>query len=214
MKKITLIILLSVISLNAQTIYKVTPGSKGNKIILTVENESTEKELTNVKVKLANQLSSFNFHSTEEKIERVEKENSREAEFNFDVNITGDVNKTDTLRFIITGNDGTYQQKEILIGYELPAEYVLEQNYPNPFNPETTISYKLPFSGYTTLKVYDILGKEVATLVNEHQLAGQYSVQLNAAQITNLRHSLSSGVYFYRLTANDYQSIKKMILLK
>lgn len=212
--KTILMILLAANAAFAQTIYKVTPGSKGNQVILTIENESIEKELTNVKVRLINQPSSFNFRATEEAIEKIERGNSKEAEFNFDVSITDDVNKTDTLRFMITGSEGTYQQKEILIGYELPAEYVLEQNYPNPFNPETTISYKLPFSGYTTLKVYDILGKEVATLVNEHQLAGQYSVQLNAAQLTNLRHSLSSGVYFYRLTANEYQSIKKMILLK
>ncbi len=206
----------------AQTIYKVTPGSKGNRIILTVENESTEKELTNVKVKLANQSSSFNFRSLEEAIEKIARSNSKEAEFDFDVNITNDVTKTDTLKFMITGSEGTYQQKEILIGYELPFEYVLEQNYPNPFNPETTIKYQLPQEGFVTLKVYDILGREAATLVNEHQLAGQYAVRLNAAQITNMRCNLASGIYFYQLvvsganpfTSGKHHSVKKMILLK
>jgi hypothetical protein len=221
MKTIIMILLAASIG-PAQTIYKVTPGSKGNRIILTVENESKEKELTNVKVKLANQSSSLNFRSLEEAIEKIERGSGKEAEFSFDVNITADVSKTDTLKFIITGNEGTYKQKEILIGYELPTEYVLEQNYPNPFNPETTIKYQLPQDGFVTLKVYDILGREAATLVNEHQLAGRYTVQLNAAQITNMRYNLASGIYFYRLvvsgadplTSGKHHSVKKMILLK
>ncbi|MFA6456955.1 MAG: T9SS type A sorting domain-containing protein [Bacteroidota bacterium] len=88
-----------------------------------------------------------------------------------------------------------------------PTSYVLEQNYPNPFNPSTTINYSLPKSDRTTLKIYDILGKEVATLVNGSQEAGQYSVQFKAPQ-------LSSGVYFYRLESGSFNIVKKMMFIK
>ncbi len=92
-------------------------------------------------------------------------------------------------------------------GSSIPLEYALEQNYPNPFNPTTTISYQLPKDGMVTLKVYDILGAEVATLVNEEKIAGKYEVNFNARK-------LASGVYIYRLQASDYISVKKMMLLK
>ncbi|MBI1936891.1 MAG: T9SS type A sorting domain-containing protein [Ignavibacteriales bacterium] len=214
--KTIILIMLSASLAFTQTVYKVTPGSKGNQIILTVENESKEKELTNVKVKLMNQFSSFNFRSAEEEIEKIERGSSKEAEFSFDANITDDVNKTDTLRFLITGSEGTKQQKEILIGYELPTEYVLEQNYPNPFNPETMIKYVLPEASNVTLKVYDILGKEVAALVNENQQAGIHYSTLST------RHStLASGVYFYQLrvspsasSGHSFVQTKKMMILK
>lgn len=88
-----------------------------------------------------------------------------------------------------------------------PKEYNLSQNYPNPFNPTTQINYSVPKTSLVTIKVYDILGKEVATLVNKEKTAGNYPVQFNAT-------SLSSGVYFYRLQAGDYIETKKMILLK
>ncbi len=98
-------------------------------------------------------------------------------------------------------------QKVDFKGSELPATYSLEQNYPNPFNPSTTINYQLPQNGFVTLKIYDILGKEVATLVNEQKNQGRYSVDFDASR-------LASGVYIYQLRANDYMSSKKMLLLK
>ncbi|ACF12813.1 5'-Nucleotidase domain protein [Chloroherpeton thalassium ATCC 35110] len=88
-----------------------------------------------------------------------------------------------------------------------PATYALEQNYPNPFNPTTTINYTLASSGFVTLKVYDILGREVATLVNEQMKAGQHIATFNAARF-------ASGVYFYRLKAGEFVKVKKMMLLK
>jgi len=89
----------------------------------------------------------------------------------------------------------------------IPTKFELAQNYPNPFNPSTTISYQLPSNSFTTLKVYDMLGKEVALLVNEEQKTGSYSVQFNAIK-------LSSGIYFYRLQAGNNFETKRMILLK
>ena len=85
--------------------------------------------------------------------------------------------------------------------------YNLSQNYPNPFNPSTVISYQLPVIGFVTLKVYDILGREVATLVNEEKPAGEYEVEFNGT-------NLPSGIYFYQIKAGNYSETKKMVLLK
>jgi photosystem II stability/assembly factor-like uncharacterized protein len=89
----------------------------------------------------------------------------------------------------------------------IPTEYKLSQNYPNPFNPTTKISFALPKSGLVTLKIYDVLGKEVATLVNENRNAGSYIVDFNGA-------SLSSGVYFYKLETSGFTDVKRMMLVK
>jgi len=88
-----------------------------------------------------------------------------------------------------------------------PKEFKLFQNYPNPFNPSTTIKYHLPKDGFVTLKIFDILGREVKTLVNEQKSAGRYEVNFNAA-------SLASGVYIYCMEADDFNSVKKLLLLK
>jgi beta-glucanase (GH16 family) len=93
-----------------------------------------------------------------------------------------------------------------------PKSFELFQNYPNPFNPSTVISYQLPVISEVTLKVYDMLGNEVATLVDEYKPAGKYEVEFSVAQVSRLE--LSSGVYFYRLTAGEYTAVKKMIFLK
>jgi hypothetical protein len=97
------------------------------------------------------------------------------------------------------------------------STYKLEQNYPNPFNPSTTISYSIPSSSFVTLKVYDILGNEVATLVNEEKPEGSYEVNFSSkAGISSGAndHNLTSGIYFYRIHAGSYSETKKMILLK
>ena len=88
-----------------------------------------------------------------------------------------------------------------------PESFAISQNYPNPFNPSTTLKYGIPKESYITLKVYDILGREVATLVNKQQKAGYYEVDWNAA-------NNSSGIYFYRIQAGDFAETKKMILMK
>lgn len=88
-----------------------------------------------------------------------------------------------------------------------PTEYLLDQNYPNPFNPSTKISYSLKEEGLVTLKVYDILGKEIATLVNENKPAGIYEAEFNASQ-------LPSGMYIYKIQAGQFLDVKKMLLMK
>ncbi len=90
-----------------------------------------------------------------------------------------------------------------------PTAFTLNQNYPNPFNPTTIISWQSPESGRQTIKVYDILGNEAATLIDENKPAGSYKVEFNPGKL-----GLSSGVYIYKLISNDFVSTKKMIMLK
>ncbi|MCC6254452.1 MAG: T9SS type A sorting domain-containing protein, partial [Ignavibacteriaceae bacterium] len=118
--------------------------------------------------------------------------------------------------------DGTYEYSNIIeVDFSLPIGFSLEQNYPNPFNPTTTIKYSVPNvtlspdkSGINSvegsrvqLKIYDVLGNEISTLVNEEKPAGNYEIRFDAAK-------LSSGVYFYQLKAERFLETKKMILLR
>ena len=89
----------------------------------------------------------------------------------------------------------------------LPTEYELQTNYPNPFNPTTRIDYSLPFDSKVSLQIFDVLGREVVTLVNDNQKAGYYTIDFNAS-------NLASGIYYYRMIASDFIAIKKMVLLK
>ncbi len=89
----------------------------------------------------------------------------------------------------------------------LPLQFNLSQNYPNPFNPKTKINYELRFANYVSIIVYDVLGKEVGSLVNQKQNAGRYEIEFDGS-------NFSSGVYFYKLTTDDFTSVKRMILLK
>jgi hypothetical protein len=95
---------------------------------------------------------------------------------------------------------------------ELPTDYVLEQNYPNPFNPETRINYSIPESGYITLRIFNVSGLLVRTLYQGDQPAGRYEVVWDGKN--NSGSKVGSGVYFYRLQANNFAQVKKMVLLK
>jgi hypothetical protein len=100
------------------------------------------------------------------------------------------------------GTSGVQQVAELT-----PSSYKLEQNYPNPFNPTTTINYSVAKAGFVKIKVYDVLGREAATLINENKPAGNYTVQFNASKLV-------SGVYFYRIETDNFVQTKKMILMK
>ena len=105
-----------------------------------------------------------------------------------------------------------FELQQIAVGIDdivntIPLEYSLQQNYPNPFNPTSTIVYGIPNNGIVTLRVYNLLGEVMATLVNEEKAAGTYDVEFSAA-------GLPSGIYFYKLQAGNFVESKKMILLK
>jgi Secretion system C-terminal sorting domain len=119
-------------------------------------------------------------------------------------------------------DDGTYNYRLVQVDFDgmqktvgnvdvtvsnLPDNYTLLQNYPNPFNPTTTISYQIPKESFVSLKVYDVIGNEVADLVEKDLPAGTYKVNFNA-------QNLSSGVYFYQIKANNFSAVKKLILMK
>jgi hypothetical protein len=104
--------------------------------------------------------------------------------------------------------DGSFEYcDEVFVNNFAPVDFVLGQNYPNPFNPTTTIKYDLPNASEVSLIIYDILGRKVKTLVNEQQQPGRYEIMFDAS-------NLASGVYLYRIRAEDFVNTKKMILLK
>ncbi len=117
--------------------------------------------------------------------------------------------------YLFAGNDrGVWRRplSEMVTGVKeennnLPSNFSLEQNYPNPFNPTTVINFSIPKNYMVSIRVYDILGNEVANLMNEEKTAGSYSINFNASK-------LSSGVYFYRMQAGSFVKTKKLILMK
>jgi hypothetical protein len=107
-----------------------------------------------------------------------------------------------TMKYVLKNDDDGDNFK-----LKRPNEYELSQNYPNPFNPSTQIKYAIPQNGFVSLKVFDLLGREVCSLVNEYKEAGYYNTIFNGS-------NLSSGMYFYKLTCGNYTEVKKMILIK
>ena len=104
--------------------------------------------------------------------------------------------------------DGAFEySKTIEVEINPPAKFSLEQNFPNPFNPSTKISWQSPVPSWQTLKVYDVLGNEVATILNEFKHAGNYEIEFDAT-------TLASGIYYYQIKAGEFIQTKKMILIK
>ncbi len=191
----------------SQTIYEVVPGTKSNQIILSLSNISSITNAENVTVKLLKGSSNLQFNQDEQIIKRIDAKGETEAAFSFDIKREAPVNVKDSVEFMITDNKSIFQKKLFILNYTPPTDYKLEQNFPNPFNPVTTIQYQLPVDSKVILKVYDILGAEVTTLVNEVQQAGYRQVRFDAS-------TLSSGVYIYRVIAGNYILTKKMMVLK
>jgi photosystem II stability/assembly factor-like uncharacterized protein len=120
--------------------------------------------------------------------------------------LTGSVVDSSDNVFTIQGTNSVAERRA-----GIPTTIELEQNYPNPFNPSTVINYGVPHESIVTLRVYNMIGQEVATLINERQAAGRYTITFDAAQ---LKGTISSGLYFYRLTAGELVQIRKMTLVK
>ncbi len=119
------------------------------------------------------------------------------------------INGTDTLQLPGDANIGAHGTVTAVSDQnpKVASKFALNQNFPNPFNPSTVITYQLPTNSFVTLKVYDVLGREVKTLVSEHQNAGLHNLTFDAS-------NLPSGIYLYHIQAGNYSQMKKMVLVK
>ena len=205
---ITFLLIILLEHLNyAQNTYNVQLGVKNNQIVLELSNISSTETAKNLEVKLIKNSNHLTFNQTEKMIENITQGEETEATFTFDVEYNIGNVEADTIEFLITDNKSIYQTKQFILQYSLPTEYNLEQNYPNPFNPSTSIRYQVSSISQVSIKVYDILGNEVTTLVNEQKEPGYYEIEFNAIQF-------ASGVYIYRLQAGSFVSTKKMMVIK
>ena len=210
---LTLILLSTIIA--AQNNYDVQPGVKNNQIVLQLKNISETETASLPKPLLKRGLTNLVFKEIDNDTITLNPNEEKEIVYMFDVNYNIGTTETDTIEYLITDNKSVYLTKQFVLDYGVPTEYKLEQNYPNPFNPTTKIRYSIPNvalrqaqgDNFTTLKVYDILGNEVTTLVKEQKGPGYYEVDFNASQF-------ASGVFIYRLQSGSYVSSKKMMVLK
>jgi hypothetical protein len=178
-----------------QTVHTIPFASSGNMIELVVANRSSVA-VEDVRVALTHAPVWLKFARVEQTLSQIRAGEELAAVFSFSVEPSAPVGQEQTLRFVISSPTGEQWSKEIKIAVAPPEKFELFQNYPNPFNPSTTISYQLATASHVSLKVYNLLGQEVATLVNADRPAGYHEVQWNAAQ-------QASGVYIYELIFTD-----------
>ncbi|MBE0571885.1 MAG: T9SS type A sorting domain-containing protein [Ignavibacteriaceae bacterium] len=134
-----------------------------------------------------------------------------------DTDFDGDQRNADSTDIGADEFNGIYIPTGIEDEIGIPTEFALEQNYPNPFNPSTKIKYSVPQTSQVQIKVFDVLGKEIETLVNEEKPAGTYEIEFNTSSLSgsvSAKGGYASGVYFYQLKAEEFIETKKMILLK
>jgi len=206
MKKIFLFAILFYGLIHAQTIYELPFASKGNQIELSVAN-TTDITLENITVNIDATPGWINFEKCQAIIAKIAGNNESPALFEFSVDKKSPVGEEGKIIFKIKNLHGDEWSKEINVIVSKPVNYELTQNYPNPFNPSTKIEFIIPNDEKVTVKVYDILGREVETLLNDFREAGHHEVEFNASRF-------ASGMYIYRLTSGNFSQIKKMMLIK
>jgi hypothetical protein len=199
MKKITFGIALclsSTLCLGQESDGYVIPfASTGNVIELAVENATTLQS-TNVSVEATAVPSWIRFSKAKEVIAKLSGQSEQIASFTFSVEKTAPVGRTKKLTFVISTPNGQSWTKEISVKVGPPEKFELFQNYPNPFNPSTTISYQLTADSKVSLKIYNMIGQEVATLADGDKTVGFHQETWNASAV-------ASGAYIYRLIAKD-----------
>ncbi len=213
-----MILFITPVSLQAQTAankidqaYQIPFASSENLIELDVINTGTAL-ISSVQIKSFEQPSWLKLDENINVIDSLAAAATGLAKFTFSVNQNAPIGEVETLSFRIISDGTVIGTKEFLLAVEAPKEAALLQNYPNPFNPATTIGYDLPFSSIVELRVFDMLGREVALLVDGEQTPGHHQVQWDASQF-------SSGTYFYLLKIQgpegEYKTLnQKMILIK
>jgi hypothetical protein len=186
--------------------HRIPFASSGNSISLSIKNGSAYVA-ESIKVKIIQPPKWLIFKTIEQNIRKIEPNSKSTVSYIFSIDKEAPVNTQQTLNFNITTPSGEIWNKQITISVNPPETFELYQNYPNPFNPTTTISYQLPVSSNVTLKIFDILGREVATIVDEFRKAGYYKEVWDAS-------NYASGVYFYKIAYNKFTSIKKLAVVK
>jgi len=217
MKPMVLLLLLAFVAslVVAQTagdiMHEIPFASSGNTIDLAIENAALT-DVNRVTVTILNPPDWMNFQSQEAIIDYLPQGEERLATFSFSVDRKAPVRKDQQLFFLITGPNGQRWTKQMTVSVSPPEHFELFQNYPNPFNPTTTISYQLPADSRVTLTIFNLLGQEIATLVDDMRLAGYHETSWNAA-------SFASGTYIYRIVARDLNgkatvSQKRLVIVK
>lgn len=187
-------------------LYQIPFASTANRIELTILNAS-DRSTANLKIEAVNLPKWLNLSPSVQNISNIKPNEEKPVEFVFSVDKSATVNKEQTISFTISTPTGEQWTKQIKISIAAPESFELFQNYPNPFNPSTIINYQLSIDSYVKLKVYNLLGQEVATLVDGEQLAGYHEAVWDAS-------SVPSGVYYYQLHAGSFTNMKKMMLVR
>ncbi|MFN3693709.1 MAG: hypothetical protein ACK4UV_01775, partial [Ignavibacterium sp.] len=182
---------LAVITISySQTVYELVPGTKGNLFELSFSNSRTDIiESLNISVEEAPEW--VEFSKSEISIENMTTTEKQTAEFYFNISDNAPIGEEGVIKFRITDNKNRNWFKSYKVKITPPKAFEVYQNYPNPFNPTTVISWQSPVGSWQTIKVFDVLGNEAATLVDEYREAGRYEVEFKVGQTS----SLSSGVY-------------------
>ncbi|MEQ8523855.1 T9SS type A sorting domain-containing protein [Gracilimonas sp.] len=192
-------------------VYDIPFGSKGNTIELEVVN-SGEQSGSDLKVVVTEIPDWIQINQTELSINSLSPQQTHTAVFTFDASEQAKVGQTAPLTFHILENGKAIGTREYSLRSEAPATFELFNNYPNPFNPATTISYQLPEAMEVKILIYNILGQQVATLINTNQEPGKYAFRWDAS-------AQSSGMYLYRFqgtaqSGKTYIDEQKMLLIK
>jgi hypothetical protein len=191
MKTLSMLLIVVCATTQSQTVYELPFASDGNTIELTVANASS-LTATQVTVEATGTPSWVKLTQKSVTIEDLKAKTEKSATFSFTIDKMAPVNKEETLTFTITSKTGETWTKEIKLKVAPPERFELFQNYPNPFNPTTTICYQLTKDSKVNLKIYNLLGQRVATLVDEQKQAGYHQEVFDATRF-------ASGMYIYRI---------------
>ena len=194
------------LTLSAQTVYELPFASKGNEIELAVANTSN-KIIEGIFVEVESAPEWINFGNTQVQFAELRGTSEMPALFEFAVDKRAPVGETGRILIKVTNTEGDKWSREINVTVSKPDNYELTQNYPNPFNPTTKIEFMLPVDERVTLKIFDMLGREVQTMIDEVLPAGHHEAEFIA-------NNLASGTYIYVLATPNFRQIKKMLLLK
>lgn len=186
--------------------HQVPIGSTSNTIALTISN-SSHLPLPDLTLSITNHPSWITMAASQIQLPMLLGNSHQEVIFSFSVDPAAPVGEVGAVMFDIRSVWGTSWTKQINLTTIAAASAGLQQNYPNPFNPSTKIRFALPSDGKVSLRVFDLLGREIQTLVNDFMTAGAHEVSFDAG-------GLPSGLYFYRLDAGGKSTVKKMLLTR